>query len=101
VLGLLAALGWSPGGESEQSTATAAPMLRHDERLIQQWQNTSEQRWSGILTPTRKYVRYENGDEALYDLVADPHERHNLANTATFAAERNDFATRLDALLSR
>jgi N-acetylglucosamine-6-sulfatase len=72
-----------------------------DEILLEQWRDAPEKRWTGIRTATHKYVRYANGDEELYDLVADPDELQNLARNSAFAAERADLTTRLDALLAR
>lgn len=72
-----------------------------DELLLEQWRDTPEKRWRGIRTTTHKLVRYDNGDEELYDLVTDPDELQNLARNSMFAAERNDLTTRLDALLAR
>jgi hypothetical protein len=34
-----------------------------------------------------RYIRYENGDEELYDHSRDPHEWENLAGDARFRAE--------------
>jgi hypothetical protein len=34
---------------------------------------------TGVRTRDRKYVRWENGKEELYDLTADPGERRDLA----------------------
>jgi arylsulfatase A-like enzyme len=72
-----------------------------DEIVLEQWRDEPEKRWSGIRTPTHKFVRYDNGDEELYDLVTDPDELQNLARNSTFAAQRADLTTRLDALLAR
>ncbi len=35
--------------------------------------------WRGLVTERWKYAFYETGHELLFDLVADPHEQHNLA----------------------
>lgn len=72
-----------------------------DEILLEQWRDAPEKRWAGIRTATHKFVRYDNGDEELYDLVADPDELQNLARNSMFAAERADLTMRLDALLAR
>jgi len=39
-----------------------------------------------------RYIRYENGDEELYDHAADPHEWTNLAREPRFAAEKAELA---------
>jgi len=72
-----------------------------DELLLEQWRDEPEKRWSGIRTPTHKFIRYDNGDEELYDLAADPDELTNLARSSMFAEQRADLVTRLDALLAR
>lgn len=49
-----------------------------------------------VRTDSRKYVRYENGEEELFDLAADPDERLNLASKQaareTLAEMRNRLA---------
>jgi hypothetical protein len=57
-------------------------VLWQDELLPEQWRDAPESRSSGTPTETYptetyKYVRYDNGDEALYDLTADPAELKN------------------------
>ena len=37
--------------------------------------------WRMIRTPTRKYVRWADGRESLFDLVTDPWEQDNLAGS--------------------
>jgi arylsulfatase A-like enzyme len=38
-----------------------------------------------IRTSTWCYIRYENGEEELYDRIVDPDEIHNLAGNPAFA----------------
>lgn len=120
VLGMLLALGWTPAGRTGQSTAEAAPLepnvllivvddarmdgasvAESDTLVFKPSRDAAEQRWTGIRTPTHTYVRYDNGDEELYDLIADPDQQTNLAHNAMFAAQRIELVTRLDALLAR
>jgi arylsulfatase A-like enzyme len=39
-----------------------------------------------IRTPEWRYIRYQNGEQELYDKIADPGEYHNLASDPTYAA---------------
>ena len=47
-------------------------------------------RFEAVRTLTRKYVKYVDGFEELYDLTADPYELHNKVHEASYA---NDLAT--------
>jgi hypothetical protein len=40
-----------------------------------------------VRTATRKYVRYGDGSEELYDLVADPYELDNKAKDPSYASD--------------
>jgi arylsulfatase A-like enzyme len=42
-----------------------------------------------------RYIRYENGDEELYDETADPNEWKNLAKDPAYAAKKAELAARL------
>ena len=44
-------------------------------------------RYSGVLTSTRKYVKYHGGFEELFDLTADPHELNNEARNPTYGSD--------------
>ncbi|MCC7372812.1 MAG: sulfatase [Chloroflexi bacterium] len=77
----------------------AAPW--RDALILEQWHESPERCWSGVRTPTHKYVRYDNGDEELYDLAADPDELESLAHNPMFAEQRAALAGRLDVLLAR
>ncbi|MYB50698.1 MAG: sulfatase [Acidobacteriia bacterium] len=48
-----------------------------------------------VRTRHHRYIRYENGDEELYDHRVDPHEWHNLASLP----EHADLKARLRSLL--
>jgi arylsulfatase A-like enzyme len=52
---------------------------------------------TGVRTPSRKYVKWGDGFEELYDLVSDPDEIANKAGDANYAAD----LTALRALQSR
>ncbi len=45
----------------------------------------AKNRYTGVRTPTRKYVKYDSGFEELFDLAADPHELENEAHNPVYA----------------
>ncbi|TWU61663.1 sulfatase [Crateriforma conspicua] len=45
-----------------------------------------------VRTQQHRYIRYANGDEELYDSVADPYEWKNLANDPAFTSVKKDLA---------
>lgn len=53
--------------------------------------------FAAVRTDTHKYVRYERGEEEIYDLAKDPFELENGAKSAD-AALRSALASRLAAL---
>ncbi len=48
---------------------------------------TPKNRFTGVRTATRKYVKYANGFEQLFDLSDDPHELHDRARKAFYAGD--------------
>jgi arylsulfatase A-like enzyme len=46
-----------------------------------------EKRYAAVRTATRKYVRYGNGFEELYDLAADPYELDNKIKDPRYAGD--------------
>ena len=46
-----------------------------------------ENRFAGVRTTTRKYVKYDGGFEELFDLAADPDELRNEAGNASLAGD--------------
>jgi arylsulfatase A-like enzyme len=46
---------------------------------LELWASASETSFQGIVTRDWKHLRYETGEEELYDLVNDPYELENLA----------------------
>lgn len=46
-----------------------------------------------IRTERWRYIRYADGSEELYDTLADPLERHNLAGSADLAAVKSELAS--------
>lgn len=53
-----------------------------------------------IRTSTRKYVRYTNGWEELYDLERDPGELVDLSKSEEYAADKQLLATELEAWMT-
>lgn len=53
-------------------------------------------RGHGIRTTDRAYMRYQDGSEELYDMVADPEQFHNLASDPQWSDERSRLSTLLD-----
>ncbi|HEX7533427.1 MAG TPA: sulfatase [Methyloceanibacter sp.] len=55
-------------------------------------------RFTGVRTATRKYVKYASGFEELFDLQADPHELQNAADKGAYAADLATLRSLNDAL---
>jgi arylsulfatase A-like enzyme len=73
---------------------TAIPLeSRHEKR------NQSVPRFGAIRTERYKWIEYENGRRALYDLKNDPHEMTNVAGGRN-AALGEDLSRRLKELLA-
>jgi arylsulfatase A-like enzyme len=51
--------------------------------------------WRMIRTPAYKYVRWGDGQESLFDLIADPWERDDLSGVEAHAATLIEFRRRL------
>jgi hypothetical protein len=47
----------------------------------------TEIRATGVRMPSRKYVKWGDGFEELYDLVSDPNEIANKAGDSNYAAD--------------
>lgn len=45
-----------------------------------------------VRTANWRYIRYENGDEELYDVIKDPNEYTNLAAKPEFASRKTELA---------
>jgi arylsulfatase A-like enzyme len=54
--------------------------------------------WEALRTPERRFIRWDDGHRELYDLVADPWQRRNLAERQPDVAEAME--ERLDELLA-
>lgn len=57
-------------------------------------------RYTGVRTVTRKYIKFENGKEKLYDLAADPHERKSRAGRKSYAGDLGELRSLNDKLRS-
>jgi N-acetylglucosamine-6-sulfatase len=56
------------------------------ESPVSRFRGPSE-RFTGLRTATRKYIKFESGREKLYDLVADPHELRSVAGKRAYASD--------------
>ena len=45
------------------------------------------ERYTGVRTATRKYIKFDTGVEMLYDLAADPHESNSRTGNAAYAGD--------------
>jgi len=57
-------------------------------------------RFAAVRTATRKYVKYDDGFEELYDLTADPYELENKASDSAFAGDLATLRSQYDRLKS-
>jgi arylsulfatase A-like enzyme len=57
-------------------------------------------RYAGVRTATKKYVRYDGGFEELFDLVVDPYELNNVAHDAAYASDLSALRGTHDTLKS-
>ena len=48
---------------------------------------SAKHRYTGVRTATRKYVKYDDGFEELFDLAADPHELSNEAGNPSYQSD--------------
>jgi len=71
-----------------------------DALVLEVWENSRGDSFRAIRTDTRKYVRYDDGEQELYDETADPYEMENQANQPYWAEERTRLARRLEGLLA-
>jgi N-acetylglucosamine-6-sulfatase len=71
-----------------------------DGLVLEQWRGEADKGFVALRTADRKYVRYENGEEELYDEAADPYELESLHAAPAWAAEKTALIRRLEALLA-
>ncbi len=81
-----------------------APAVRSDV-LLEYWADELPESplptYCGVVTETRKYVEYANGERELYDLSLDPYELRNVMAAPEYAAEADALRLRLAELKSR
>ncbi len=75
------------------------PLLKNP---IAEWQSTAitalNDRNITIRTERFRYIRYNDGQEELYDCIADPHEWHNLANDDIYSEALNELRASVPTL---
>jgi N-acetylglucosamine-6-sulfatase len=69
------------------------------ESSVNRWQSPSE-RFQGVRTPTKKYVKYESGVEELFDLNTDPYELKNEASNPSYEGDLTALRGTLELLKS-
>jgi len=69
------------------------PLCR-DPNAAREWPaiTTHNENNHAVLTEKWRYIRYADGSEELYDVQADPHEWHNLANRGDLAEVKRTVA---------
>jgi N-acetylglucosamine-6-sulfatase len=65
------------------------------EGMLELWADDQETAFRGLRTERWKYLRYENGEQELYDLESDPYELQNLAANSDHAPLLADLSARL------
>jgi N-acetylglucosamine-6-sulfatase len=61
---------------------------------------SATRRFAAVRTASRKYVKYDDGFEELYDLSTDPNELDNKARDAAFASDLAMLRSQYDTLKS-
>jgi N-acetylglucosamine-6-sulfatase len=70
----------------------------HAEALLELWSEGDSVSFRGLRAGSWKYLRYDNGEQELYDLGSDPHELDNLAASPAHSVPLAELSARLDAL---
>jgi N-acetylglucosamine-6-sulfatase len=68
------------------------------EIVLQLWSDTDQMSYRGLRRDQWKYLLYENGEEELYDMQADPYELDNLAGLPELAPLLRELEARLMAI---
>jgi hypothetical protein len=69
------------------------PTLRFDHPVLSTYGYGNH----SVVSERYRYIRYHDGSEELYDLIADPNEWTNLAGLRRFAGVIGDLAKHLPA----
>jgi N-acetylglucosamine-6-sulfatase len=101
---IAAIMGVEPAAEVDGASLlpllnAAAPAWR-DALVLESFSRDGGTPFVGLRTADRKYVRYETGEEELYDLGRDPFELQSLSSDPAWADERAALAARLAAMLA-
>jgi N-acetylglucosamine-6-sulfatase len=92
--------GLVPDGRSLLPVLTDANAPWRSALLVEGGNDTSkpDKRYAAVRTPTQKYVRYGDGSEELYDLVADPYELDNKVKDPKYASDASTLRSLHDRL---
>jgi N-acetylglucosamine-6-sulfatase len=74
------------------------PLIRHPAHRLGRELEIESRYFKGIRTRRYLYVEYTSGEKELYDLVADPDELQNVANTEPYATAQAALAADLPRL---
>ena len=67
--------------------------------MLELWADDGEMSFRGLRGERCKYLRYDNREQQLYDLEADPYELESLAANPDHSTGLAELCARLDALL--
>jgi arylsulfatase A-like enzyme len=71
----------------------------HTDGGLELWADDDETAFKGLRSGRWKYLRYDTGEEELYDLEADPYELDNLARDPDQAPRLAELSARTSTLM--
>ena len=97
----LASVANLPSGEHLAGTSLM-PLLENPQLETDRFVLTTFDRGNHALSGNRwRYLRYQEGDEELYDIESDPNEWKNLADESEYAEKLRTMREQMDEQLSR